>query len=89
MPGKTGPGVIPVVFGVGIEHHAGDHQLDPGGAVDQPLAQGIFLFNIKDASIIGGQITLGAAIGDEPFDIAIGELIPIVLRMPADPPIVK
>ncbi|MNF73996.1 hypothetical protein D3C85_936410 [compost metagenome] len=89
MPGKTGPGVIPIVFGVGKEHHTGNHQLDPGRAVDQPLAQGMFLFEIKHASIIGGQVAPGATIGDEPFDIAIGELIPVVIRDPADPAIVK
>ncbi|MNF76731.1 hypothetical protein D3C84_588560 [compost metagenome] len=54
LPGKTGPGVIPVLPGIGEEHHAGDHQFDPRRAADQPLAQGIFLFGIKQAAIIGG-----------------------------------
>ncbi|MNP12830.1 hypothetical protein D3C76_1050820 [compost metagenome] len=53
------------------------------------MAQGIFLFGIKHAPIIGGQIAPGATIGDKPFDIAIGELKPIVLRNSADPAIVE
>ena len=51
--GKGFPGVIAVAFAIGIEHHAGDHELDPRCAVAQPFEQGLFLCLVEDASIIG------------------------------------
>ena len=72
---------------VGVEHDAGDHEFDPGRTVDQPLAQGLFLLDIEDASVVGCKIASGTAVGDEPFDITVGELVPVLVQFSVDLPI--
>ncbi|MNR16231.1 hypothetical protein D3C85_1328190 [compost metagenome] len=74
------PGVVAQSFAVGVEHHAGDHELDPRRAVDQPLAQSLLLFDIEDAPVVGREIASGSTVGDKPLDITIGERVPIALQ---------
>ncbi|MNG13192.1 hypothetical protein D3C84_968540 [compost metagenome] len=71
------PGVAVIVLAVRKEHDAGHDEFDPGGAVDKPLEQGLFLFLVEDAPIVRRQVALRPAVGDEPLDIAVGEGVPV------------
>ncbi|MNP61747.1 hypothetical protein D3C76_1569650 [compost metagenome] len=51
--GEAFPGVVVLAFAVGVEHDAGHHEFDARRAVDQPLEQGVFLFRVEDATIVG------------------------------------
>ncbi|MNF86703.1 hypothetical protein D3C84_691490 [compost metagenome] len=86
---KGFPGVIAQAFSVGVEHHAGDHEFDPGRAVDQPFAQGLLLLFVENAPVAGRQVASGPAVSDKPFDIPVGELIPIALQVLTDVSIFK
>ncbi|MNY56964.1 hypothetical protein D3C86_1930990 [compost metagenome] len=81
MFGKGLPGVIAQSFAVGVEHDAGDHEFDPRRAVNQPVTQRLLLVCVEHASVGRRQIATGSTVGDKPFDIAVGEWIPILIEL--------